>query len=871
MKNFQEYFKNLIKTMLNWQKEKKIRVSCITLISIIIMFINANVLPEKATFIIVGFLTVLLLMNELNAIDFIIYSLILPNELYNFIGIGIGLLSIGIKVLKKDIKIKHLIKDIENDGSLLILLSIIGMSTIISMISTGVIFNGIVSIGYLLIMISIFKLIRFNKYTFKDLDLTMNNIFIIQVVVFIPLIIMDINSSGRITSGDLYKGTFSNAHMLCLWLIWYSIVTFIKYKDSIHKLNKFFIAFKLVVLSTMIYLTDGKHLWIAAILSLILYGVIFKFEPLKKIAVIIVGAIIVLGLFIVTNISKSEEFKQTIEKKSTYISMYMYKKPFNTKFEYIDSTLNDKLKGYHFLIGYGQGQYGSRIANLRAYEYMAKSEGLATQLSKVLSPYVLEEYKDQASKYDDKFVEFIPNMSAVLAYPFSSIIAIIAEVGILGFIAYLMFFNSIANRSKVKELHLIVIILLFLMIFDSYFEMTSGISMFWIIMGTLSVPMKIDNQDEKIQKKKKILIAQYSLGGGGAEKVLIDILNNIDYSKYEISIFLLRKEGVYLNKVNRNVNIIAPIGNVDFKNEKANKLLNDFRFALVKFLPKIVHRLAVGNEYDVEIAFVEGLTSKFIADSCNKNSKKISWVHIDLEKYKPIKEFFQKRFYPKFDIIACVSEDSKRVFEKLYPNLRNKTRVVYNLIDSKQIIGLANEEIEFDEEIPTIIAVGRLSIQKRFDVLIKAHKLLKDDGINHKLLILGEGEKRDELQLLINKLKVNETVDLHGFVNNPYKYVKKSKVFAMSSDFEGLPLVVCESLVLGKPIVATRCTGPTELLGNGEYGLLVDCDDEVQLKDALKSILSDDSLCEYYSNKSLERSKIFDTNEAINNIYNLLN
>lgn len=869
MKNFQEYFKNLIKTMLNWPREKKVRVSCITLISIIIMFINVNVLPEKATFIIVGFLIVLLLTNGINAIDFIIYSLILPNELYNFIGIGIGLLSIGIKILKKDIKIKHLIKDIEKDKSLLILLSIIGTSTIISMISTRVIFNGIASIVYLLIMISIFKLIKFSKYTFKDLALTMNNIFIIQAIVFIPLIIMDINISGRVTSGDLYRGTFSNAHMLCLWLIWYSIVIFIKYKNSIHKLNKGLVALKLIVLSTMIYLTDGKHLWIAAILALIIYGIIFKFECLKKMNVIIVGITIILGLFTVTNISKLDEFKEFVTKKSSYISMYMYKKPFNTKFEYIDATLNEKLNGYHFLIGYGQGQYGSRIANLRAYEYMAKSEGLATQLSKVLSPYVLEEYKDQASKYDDKFVKFIPNMSAVLAYPFSSIIAIIAEAGIFGFIAYLIFFNNIANRTKVKESHLIIIILLFLMIFDSYFEMTSGIGMFWIIMGTLSVPTKMDNHYEKRQKKKKILMAQYSLGGGGAEKVLIDILNNVDYDKYEISIFLLRKEGVYLNKVNRNVNIIAPIGNVEFKNEKANKLLNNFRFSLVKFFPKIVHRLVVGNEYDIEIAFVEGLTSKFIADSCNKKSKKISWVHIDLEKYKPIKEFFQKRFYPKFDLIACVSEDSKRVFERLYPSLSDKTRVVYNLIDSKQIIELANEEIEFDEEIPTIIGVGRLSIQKRFDVLIKAHKLLIDDGINHKLLILGEGEKRDELQLLINKLKVNETVDLHGFVNNPYKYVKKSKVFAMSSDFEGLPLVVCESLVLGKPIVATRCTGPSELLANGEYGLLVDCDDEVQLKDALKSILTDDSLCEYYSNKSFERSKIFDTKEAINNIYNL--
>ncbi|MCF0149554.1 MAG: hypothetical protein HUJ77_14310, partial [Clostridium sp.] len=95
MNNFQEYLKNIIMTILNWQNEKKVRVSCIILISMISMFINGNVLPEKFTFIIIGFITVLLLMNKINAIDFIIYSLILPSELYNFIGIGIALLSIG--------------------------------------------------------------------------------------------------------------------------------------------------------------------------------------------------------------------------------------------------------------------------------------------------------------------------------------------------------------------------------------------------------------------------------------------------------------------------------------------------------------------------------------------------------------------------------------------------------------------------------------------------------------------------------------------------------------------------------------------------------------------------------------------------------
>lgn len=856
-------FKNIMR---KFSEEKSIRISLILLISVIISLNLFGILPEKSIFIILGFLIILMLMKKITDIDLILYSLILPSELYTFIAIGIAILSILIRIYINDIDLKQLINDIIKDKFLIVLFSIIGVSAIISFISTGIIFNGIVSVGYLLVMIFIFKIVKIDKYSFNDLTLIMDNIFMVEVIIFVPLMIMDIVKFGGIRSGDMYKGSFGNAHMLCLWLIWYGIITFIKYKNSIHNENKYFVFGKLIILALMIYLTDGKHLWLAVVLAIIAYAIMYAMKSLRSSITFIVGVIIIIGLFAVTNIVKIESVKENISSKSSY-SIYLYDSPFNTKFEYFDSTLNEKLKGHNILVGYGPGQYGSRVANLRAYEYMAKSEGIAIQLSKVLPPYVLEEYKDQASKYNEEFVEFIPNMSAVLAYPFSSLIAMIAEVGMLGVIAYLLFFNSIASRARVKEGHFIVGVLLFLMIFDSYFEMTSGITIFWIIMGILQNPIK--SNENTVDKKKKILIAQYSLGGGGAEKVLIDILNNVDYSKYEISIFLLRKEGVYLNQLNKNVNILTPMNNVNFKNNKLNDKLNDVRFLFIKFLPKVVHKLVVGNEYDVEIAFVEGLTSKFIVDSCNKKSKKIAWVHIDLEKYKPIKEFFQKRFYPKFDLIACVSEDSKRVFEKLYPSLSNKTKVVYNLIDSKKIIELASEEVKFIEEVPTIIGVGRLSIQKRFDVLIKAHKLLIDDGIKHKLLILGEGNKKNELESLINELGVKETVDLHGFVNNPYKYIKKSKVFAMSSDFEGLPLVVCESLVLGKPIVSTRCTGPTELLADGEYGLLVDCDDEKQLKESLKLVLTDEKIADYYSKKSLERSIIFDTKEAINNIYDI--
>ena len=368
---------------------------------------------------------------------------------------------------------------------------------------------------------------------------------------------------------------------------------------------------------------------------------------------------------------------------------------------------------------------------------------------------------------------------------------------------------------------------------------------------------------------KKILIAQYSLGGGGAEKVLIDILNNIDYGEHKVDLFLLRKEGVYLDRVNKNVRVFSVLDRFNFKGENANKLLNDFRFLLVKFFSKLVHRIKIGNNYDIEIAFVEGLTSKFIGDSSNKNSEKLAWVHIDLEKYKPIKEFFQKRFYPKFNKIVCVSEESKRVFEKLYPNLKNKTTVLYNFIDANEIIKFSNEKIDYTEELPIVIGIGRLSVQKRFDVLIKAHKLLLDDGVKHKLLILGEGDKRKELEDLIAELGVKYTVDLHGFVRNPYPYIKKAQVFAMSSDFEGLPLVVCESLVLGKPIISTKCTGPTELLDDGQYGILVECNNELQLKDGLKQLLTNKEAYNNYCEKSLERSKIFDTKEAMKKLYDL--
>ena len=114
---------------------------------------------------------------------------------------------------------------------------------------------------------------------------------------------------------------------------------------------------------------------------------------------------------------------------------------------------------------------------------MVKEDSLAITISKFIPPHVIEPYKEFAEQYNEEYLAFVKDMSAVLSYPFSSIMAIIGELGVIGYLIYLMFFNSIEKYSSNKIYSIFPMIILVLMIFDSYFEMTSIITFFWIIMG----------------------------------------------------------------------------------------------------------------------------------------------------------------------------------------------------------------------------------------------------------------------------------------------------------------------------------------------------------------------------------------------------
>ncbi len=355
----------------------------------------------------------------------------------------------------------------------------------------------------------------------------------------------------------------------------------------------------------------------------------------------------------------------------------------------------------------------------------------------------------------------------------------------------------------------------------------------------------------------KILFFIENLSAGGAEKVLQNLVNNMDDEKFDITVQTVWKENPekYLNN-NIKYKYIYPY----------YSKLNNYKYRLGALL-KTIYPLHIKDNYDIEVAYLECGATKVISTSTNKKAKKFAWVHCDLsKKISNINEFKQKsvKWYKKFDKVVCVSRDVEKSFKSIYGN-EFDTEVIYNVIDDYSIREKANENVadfSFDKKIPTIVSVGRLSTQKRFDRLIEAHKTLLDEGFLNNLLIIGEGNERERLEQIIKASGVEKTVTLLGFKSNPYPYIKNADLLACSSDYEGFSSFVAEGLILGKAIVTTECTGMEELLGNSQYGIITECDGKA-LSDGIKKLLFDNGLKEEYERNALERGEGFSIEASV--------
>lgn len=346
--------------------------------------------------------------------------------------------------------------------------------------------------------------------------------------------------------------------------------------------------------------------------------------------------------------------------------------------------------------------------------------------------------------------------------------------------------------------------------------------------------------------KKKILFIEEGLGIGGAEKSLLAILSLIDYSKYDVDLFLFRHNGAFMDMIPKNVNLL-PLSK-DFalyeKNKKLSPLnflkkgkLKKFFYSSMYLLNSAIHKIilkkeyigwnfvknfftSLDKEYDVAISFLEKKTIYFNIDKV-KAKKRIGFVHIDYSRY-PYNYRMDKKYFKEFNNIATVSQHCKEVLEEIFPEYKNKFVVIKNMILVDLIEKMSRESIDWNnDDFIKIVTVARLTKQKGIDNGILVCKSLIDKEYKIKWYVVGTGNDKEKLTNLIKEKKLEENFILLGAKTNPYKYMKNCDIYVQPSRFEGYGITIAEAKSLGKPIIATDIPEFKEQIVNEKTGLLV--------------------------------------------------
>ena len=376
---------------------------------------------------------------------------------------------------------------------------------------------------------------------------------------------------------------------------------------------------------------------------------------------------------------------------------------------------------------------------------------------------------------------------------------------------------------------------------------------------------------------KSVLFLMPSLPGAGAEKVLIEILRHIDYTQYNVSLFLEYREGVYLQDVPDKVSIIALHGPNNLWFQRLHRRLVE-RGWYAPFHELVYRRMFLsllrGKRYDTIISFMEGSAVKFHSYIFDKGKRNISWVHIDFQQKHWSLDFFrdaedERQCYEKMDKIIFVSNDAKTGFDSLFHLSAEKYAVHYNIIDADRIRRLSQMCTDEQKKRFTICMLGRLNTQKRHDRAISVAKTLKELGYDFELWIIGDGELREKIENQINEAGLQDVVKLKGFINPPYSMLAQADIFLNTSEAEGFSLVVAEAFCLGIPVVSTNVSGPRELLGDSEYGILTS-QEEKDIASAVRTMMDKPLLRKHYSVMSITRSQMFDVDASMSAFYKLL-
>lgn len=398
-----------------------------------------------------------------------------------------------------------------------------------------------------------------------------------------------------------------------------------------------------------------------------------------------------------------------------------------------------------------------------------------------------------------------------------------------------------------------------------------------------------------VNMKKKIFIFSHAMEIGGAERALLGLLNSIDYSKYEVDLFLLKHSGELMPLISKQVNLLPEIsqysaimkpmvlalkegqikvvlgrlcGKLKAKLYDIKHTLNRSAVAIeyshkhtVKYLPKI------NNEhYDIAISF---LTPHYIVSEKVNADKKFAWIHTD---YSTIELDVKSELamWSKFDNIVSISDDVTRAFLSTFPSLENKIVKIENIL-SKDFIeeqaDLFNVENEMTGDSVKLLSIGRFCEAKNFDNVPEIVSIIKSKGIDFRWYIIGYGADENLIKSKIAQYNMEDTVIILGKRENPYPYIKACDIYVQPSRYEGKCVAVREAQILNKPVIITNYASSKSQLQDGFDGVIVPMDNQ-GCADGIVKVIDDKDL----QNQLIENTKKTDytNSKEIEKLYKLI-
>lgn len=359
-----------------------------------------------------------------------------------------------------------------------------------------------------------------------------------------------------------------------------------------------------------------------------------------------------------------------------------------------------------------------------------------------------------------------------------------------------------------------------------------------------------------MDRKQKLLFIMDTFPLGGISKSLLALLNELDYSKYEIDMLLMRQEGIFVPMIPRQVTLLPEPLSIEFRNPHPKNFLKNLStlsfsewlkwmgFSIKCSFARVMGGLhrhiqvmdmwigkntsSINKHYDAAIAYQGGRCIYYLVEKVDAKVK-IGYVHTDYKMseidymLKPV----DKHYFPRLNAIVTISPKCKQSLIEEFPEIADKIHVIENICSPRLIYSMADEQInDFDENYDVevkIVTMGRFDIQvKGIDIAIGAAKILKDKGVKFRWYFVGDGNQRAEVEKLIIDNALQKDVILLGAKANPYPYIQQCDIYVQPSRYEGKSVALDEVKALYKPVVVTNFSTVYDQFVNGKTALVCD-------------------------------------------------